>query len=465
MRTDLDRQFVGRREHTPPAPTLKVYRVPRTHSSAKQSTPAAPPIVPWYRRRVPWLAIAISLFVIVTAAFAVAPVRDAVTFAPVGEASLELSAGYLSVAPFSNVLDTLTLLTIGQHIAVLLWAIAVYVLVRIWRARRGERRVVRESLYALVFLACIVAVYAIMALMPRPMAQLVSSDPTVIIADFHAHTQYSHDGRSGWTEDDVRDWHRSAGYDVAYITDHATYEGAERGIAANPSQAGEGTMLLQGLEAVYKGEHVNVLNAGRRYKGLTTPNLKDVDEQSLALASLIPATTPVVIETVPANLNKVPASTGPGVPGVDAIEVVDGSPRGLTQGRRDHARIVRIADSLNLAVVTASDNHGYGRAAPAWTLMRIPEWRGMATDSLMRQIEDILRVGRRESTRTVERRIANGTNPVALAFAAPLVAWRMLTTLSPDERVMWLVWTWVIVFVARGARAYRGARARRTTTA
>lgn len=414
--------------------------------------------MPWYRRRVPWLAIGISFFVILTAAFVVAPVRDAATLEPVGEASLELSAGYLSIAPFSNVLDTLTLLTIGQHIAVLLWAIGIYIVVRIWRRRGGRTSIVRESVFAIVFLACIVAVYAVMALVPRPMAQLVASDPTVIIADFHSHTQYSHDGRAGWTEDKVREWHRSAGFDVAYITDHATFEGAERGVAANPGQAGEGTMLLQGLEAIYKGEHVNVLNAGRRYQGLTTPDLKSVDEQSLALASLIPATTPVVIETVPGNLAKVPASTGPGSPGVTAIEVVDGSPRGLTQGRRDHARIVHLADSLNLALVTGSDNHGYGRAAPGWTLLRIPDWRGMATDSLMRDIEQILRVGRRESTRTVERRIANGTNPVALVFAAPVVAWRMLTTLSPDERVMWLIWTWVIVIAARAIRGYRARR-------
>ncbi len=43
-------------------------------------------------------------------------------------------------------------------------------------------------------------------------------------------------------------------------------------------------MLLQGLEAFYSGEHVNVLSAGRRYRGLTTPDLKDIDEQSSALA-------------------------------------------------------------------------------------------------------------------------------------------------------------------------------------
>jgi hypothetical protein len=141
-------------------------------------------------------------------------------------------------------------------------------------------------------------------------------------------------------------------------------------------------------------------------------------------------------------------------PSVDAIEIVDGSPRGLSQGRRDRARIVRLADSLDLALVTGSDNHGWGRAAPGWTLLRIPGWRGMPTDSLSRRIEEILRIGRRQATRVIERRIADGTSPIALVFALPAVAWRMFTTLGADERVMWLVWAWGIVVVTRGFRAY-----------
>jgi hypothetical protein len=286
------------------------------------------------------------------------------------------------------------------------------------------------------------------------MASLVLSDATVLSLDFHAHTKYSHDGRPGWSEDDVRQWHRGAGYDAAYITDHATFEGAERGIASNAGQAGQGTMLLQGLEAVYRGEHVNILSAGRRYRGLTGENLRDVDERSLALASFIPATSPLVVETIPGNLDRVPVATANG-PGVGAIEIVDGSPRGLAQGRKNRQRIVHIADSLNIALVTGSDNHGWGRTAPAWTLLRVPGWRGMVTDSLSRRIESILRDGRRGGTRTVERHVAGAENPVAVALSAPLAAWVMFTTLSADERVMWLIWTWAGVVLVRAYRRYR----------
>lgn len=411
----------------------------------------------WYRR-VAWIPVGITLLVMLTALVAVDAVRDAVSLADVGEARLSVSAGYIAIAPLSAVLDTITLLTVAQHIALLLWVILLYVA---WRVRTPRTTTpLREIRNAAFLLIGILIVYAAAALLPRPMAALVTSDDTVLSIDFHAHTKYSHDGRPGWTEDDVRSWHRAAGYDVAYVTDHATFEGAERGIAANPGQAGEGTMVLQGLEAFFRGEHVNILDAGRRYKGITTPDLKDVDEQSLAIAGILPATTPVIIETIPGNLSKIPVKTAQGTTGVSAMEIIDGSPRGLSQTRRDRTRIVRIADSLNLALVAGSDNHGWGRAAPGWTLMRIPGWRGMTTDSLSRRIEEVLRVGRREATRNVERRIAGGASPIALAFAAPVIALRMLTTLSPDERVMWIVWVWAIALAPRAWATMRSRRDR-----
>lgn len=392
---------------------------------------------------------------LITALFAVEPVRDAATLGHVDEARLDLSPAYIAIAPISNILDTLTLLTFAQHIALGVTAIGLFVVCRVWRARGGTT-IRREAIAAVLFLAGIFIVYAAAALAPRPMARLAVSDLTVLAADFHAHTRYSHDGRAGWTEDAVRRWYRDAGYDAVYVTDHRTYEGAERGIAANPPQAGQGTLILQGLEAVYQGEHVNVLGAGRRYKGLTTPDLRDLDEQAMILGSLIVNTAPVMIETVPANLDRVPApNDSTGAPGVMAIEIVDGAPRGLSQTRRERAKILHIADSLDLALVTGTDNHGWGRTAPAWTLLRIPGWRGMNADSLSQRIENVIRMARRGATRTVERRVASATNPVSVALTAILVPWRMFTTLGTDERVMWLVWTWGIVLLVRGRHRLR----------
>ncbi len=410
------------------------------------------PQVPWHRR-VPWWAVVVTLLVFVSAAFAVNPVRDALTFEPVGEVRLDLSPGYIVLAPLSAILDTITLLTVPQHISVVLWIVAAYAAWRLW-ASSEMPNVRREIIGAGALLGSIIILYAAAAFLPRPMASLAISDETVLAIDFHSHTNASGDARGNWTDDDVREWHRDAGFDVAYITDHRSFAGAERGIASNPPEAGQGTMILQGIEAIYKGEHVNILNAGRRYKGLLTPDLGDVDEQSLEMTSIIPATTPVLIETIPGNLDRVPAA-GPELGaggGVQAIEIVDGSPRGLTQSRRDRARIDTLVNKLNLAVVAGSDNHGYGRAAPAWTLMRIEGWRGMTGDSLARRIEEVIRNGRHNASRVAERRIADSNTPTSVLLAGPAVAWRMLTALSSDERVMWIVWTWAIVAIVAVVR-------------
>jgi hypothetical protein len=407
------------------------------------------------RLSVPWVYVGLTLVLLITAAFAVDPIRDAVTFAPVDEMRLSAPASYFLIAPLSTTLDTITLLAVGQHIALLLWVIGTFVAVRVFLARGRPASVRGEVKAAGFMLLGIFVVYAAAALLPRPMAQLASSDSEVIIVDFHSHTKYSHDGRFDWDEDDVRSWYRGAGFNAAYITDHRTYEGAERGIASNAGQAGENVTLLQGIEAFYKGEHVNVLSAGRRFRGLLDDALKDVDADALRMASIIPAATPTLIETIPGKLDVVRTIAASDTsPGVSAIEIIDGSPRGLSQSRRDRQRIIHLADSLNLAVVTGSDNHGFGSVAAGWTLLRIPGWRGMRADSLSSRIEQVVHFGRRRGTRVVERVVA-GSDFSALMLAGPAIAWRMFTTLSSDERVAWIIWVWVVFALSRTLKRVR----------
>jgi hypothetical protein len=409
--------------------------------------------------------------VIIAAAAAEEPIRDAITLGSIPEAHLDLSLGYLAIAPISDIFDTLSLLGARQHIALLVSLLLIYAALR-FRRVRGARTltsiappirdtIAREAGYVGLFLLGIVVVYSAAVAAPRPMAALVATPSDVLlVADFHAHTKYSHDGRPGWDPADVRAWHRAAGFDAAYISDHRTVQGAELGIADNPPEAGQGTMLLQALEVGWQGEHVNILNANRFYKGLTTPDLRDVDPQALALASLLAGREPMIIETLPGRLDKLVVAKGPGTAGVRAIELVDGSPRGLDQTRIMRSRIVHLADSLNLAMVAGSDNHGWGRAAPGWTLLIVPGWRGMKTDSLGFSIERSLREGK-EATRVVERRIAGELNSggvLELVLTLPMVTWSMLTTLSVDERVMWVVWAWLLVVAARLTSSWRRRR-------
>ena len=416
------------------------------------------------QRAVPLGLLAVASLVVLAAAATVEPLRDAATLGSVGEVTLRRPMSYLLLAPVSNILDTLTLMSVRQHIAFVLTIIVVYV-IWWWYAGRAAlasvlpaRRVLREVARIGVGVVLLVGLYAAVAIMPRPMAALDASD-NILVIDFHSHTRFSHDGRPDWTPEDLRAWHRNAGFNVAYITDHRTFEGARDGWANNPSRAGDGTILLPGIEVVWRGEHVNVLDADRMYRGLLNATLRDIDEQSLILASALTGTEPVLIETIPGDLSKMVPAVGRGTAGVRAVEIVDGAPRGLGQARSERARIVQLADSFNLALVAGSDHHGWGHTAAGWTLLFLPQWRAVSADELSNAISNVIRKGGRRSTRVVERYVANTERGVALPLTVPLVTWGMFRALSSDERIVWLAWVLALYLIWRVVGAQRRGNA------
>jgi hypothetical protein len=147
---------------------------------------------------------------------------------------------------------------------------------------------------------------------------------------------------------------------------------------------------------------------------------------------------------------------------VSAIEVSDGAPRGLSSADRDHGQILRLADSLDLALVAGSDNHGWGRTAAEWSVMRVPGWRGLSPAELERQIEDGLRTRGRRAGRVIVRTrpiwtgrptahgVAAGAGALedGLAFLAQFI-WQLFATRSWPERISWLVWIWLVALAPR----------------
>ncbi len=418
-------------------------------------------------RALPLGLILVVALIALSALFARDPLRDAATLESVLEVSLKRPTGYLILAPVSDILDTLTLLSLRQHVALLVTILVCYA-AWWWFVGRAlladvppNRRWLREAARIGVGLVVFLGAYVVAMIVPRPMVAIEASTD-IMVVDFHAHTKFSHDGRPDWTAEDVRAWHRAAGFDVAYVSDHRTFEGARDGWANNPAAAGNGTVLLPAIEVVWRGEHVNVLDADRMFRGLLTETLRDIDDKALNIASSLSSNEPVLIETFPGNLANVVAARGPGTAGIRAIEIVDGAPKGLGQTRRERARIVHLADSTNLALVAGSNHHGWGHTAAGWTLMFMPAWRSATPEQLSANIGRILRGGGRKSTRVVERYVADTESGLALPFTVPLVVWGMLRTLSADERVLWLAWTFAIYLIwrFRRARTIRSAAAR-----
>jgi hypothetical protein len=444
-----------------PQPTINVpKRIRQSDQRNITDTPAPGPdgSARWYRRRPPWIPLIVSVAVIVSSAYAVKPVRDVESLSEVSEAFLVRPVGYVAMAPVSNVLDMLTLLSIRQHIALFLGIVVLFAVGRLVRSRTRAAGWRGHLGAAALLLVSVVASYATAVLLPRPMASLGSLDANVLRIDFHSHTSASGDARQWFTVERNRAWHRDGGYDVAYVTDHATVKGAEHGMADNPLAGMDGVVLLQAIEVTWTGEHVAILGAERAYRGILTTNLRDVDEQGLALASVVTGREPVVIWNHPRELNRLPPASGPMTGGVRAIEISNGAPDGRDRINQQRAAILALAQRHNLALTTGSDNHGWGRTAPNWTLMRPTNWRGLNGDELSLRIERVIRDGGYRGTRVIERVVAD---PDATRWSLPLsvftIPGRMLTTLSNDERVMWLVWTWGIFAAVWG---FRRARAR-----
>ncbi len=317
---------------------------------------------------------------------------------------------------------------------------SIAVLLIVWTAlKRG--RWIRTFVALLISIAL---VETAVAFLPRPMAALRASRPDHVIVDFHSHTAASHDVRKSFTAEDNREWHRSGGFDVAYVTDHVKFSGAVAARKGNPPIAGEGTSLLTGVE-------------GRYHKIISTIML-GIDERDSALlngrGNLLAGATasgksPVTIVALPnRHLDSVTVESLDSLPHFTAIELADAAPRGLGQLDTEERRIRQIAADLHLTLVAASNNHGFGRAVAAWNIVSIPGWRSLAPDSVGLRIEQILRTSHPAPVTIIERTRPH-THGLTVPLTLAVISAQTVGTLTVQERFVWLVWIWGFVLLAR----------------
>jgi hypothetical protein len=392
--------------------------------------------------------LGITLLVLVTAAFAQSPLRDAVTHGDVTGMRLAISRELALLAPFCAVLDMQALLTVPQHIATLATLLIGWAVWRIVNFLRSSSFPLwRQELASLVIVLLVpVGLLLINVLLPRPMARLKLDDAALVAVDVHAHTASSKDARPDWTQARVREWHANSGFHVAYITDHKRFGGAIDAIASNPARAGDGVVLLSGLELRSRGQHVNVLSM--------TPaeSVFVVNGDHLVRGiTLADGRAPLVVQTIPFNFTAFSGPEQDTLPVTRAIELNDGAPRGLTTGLKRHADILRLADSLNLALVAGSDNHGWGNTASGWTLVRVPGWRDMTPNQLAVALETEMGRGR-AATRVVERRTPLLLTAPQLALTVPAMFLSAARGLTPPERASWIAWGWAALLVRLGIR-------------
>ena len=394
-----------------------------------------------------------------TAVFSLPALGDAAHPGAAVLATLRRPIAYYLLAPVSNVLDTLTLLTPTQY-----WsefatcAVAFLFLCAARHARSRDGFTAWKAVRGLVaYTGGAIAVAGIALVVWRPMASLQVRDPDLITVDFHSHTSASHDGRSGFDAERNREWHASSGFNVAYVTDHRTFDGALDAQLRNPARAGDGTTLLPGVELRDADEHPILIGVDPRRMRITSPDWKEA-----AVAADGGPAPPILLLSLPGDILRIPLDETTGPVRVAGIEVSDGSPRGIAQASRDREAVVALADRLNFATVSASDNHGWGRAAPAWSIMRIPGWRAMTPAQLDIAIRrTIIDEGPRAISVVARRTAAPSTTTVGAAIDGIMVAAVMLRTMDPVERISWLAWTWGLGLVAVPLRARDRRKQRR----
>jgi len=398
--------------------------------------------------------LVVTIAIVITAVFSLPPLVDAAHPAAKVTAALQKPAGYYLIAPASNVLDALTLLSAAQYWTTFVTCALLFLILCARRhARSRNGFTVGKTIRALIgFTGGAVAVVGIALVAWRPMASLELRDADLIAVDFHSHTSASHDGRSGFDAAHSREWHSGSGFDAAYITDHRTFDGALDGQLGNPRRAGERMTLLPGVELRDGDEHPILIGVDPKRMRITSPDWKEA-----AVAADGGPAPPILLLSMPGDILRIPLDETTGPIRVAGIEVSDGSPRGIAQAARDRDAIVALSSKLHLALVSASDNHGWGRTAPAWSVMTIPGWRDMTPAQLDIAIRrTIIDQGPRAITVIARRTAPPANSAIQSAVGGLAVGLVMLRTMNPIERVSWLAWSWGLCFVSlRRARKLR----------
>jgi hypothetical protein len=370
------------------------------------------------------IAIALVALLLATAIHAFPPLVDAVTGSVPGDVELHLPVSYVLLAPLSDSLDALTFFSLGRA----QWALAVWALaLAAWGAARPaplRRRVGR----ALLGPVAVLLLAAATVLLPRPVPRLVAADSAATILDYHAHTEASHDGRSGWTAARLAAWHARQGFDASYVTDHNV-------IFSRPVL--EPIRLLPGVEwSVYR-QHVVALGPVQpiqrdSFGGSTARMLRLFAELERQGASSI-ASLPEYWQNHRDDWDDFVAA------GVDGFEIVNCAPKALAFPPAARREVLALAARHDLLTVGASDNHGWGQVTCVWNLSQ-PGQHGYRANRVFARPLALLQGEWRPWTAPV-------TQP-----------WFLLRSLGWSERVSWLTWV-VLVLLYRAMPRRQGQAA------
>jgi hypothetical protein len=381
-------------------------------------------------------------------AAAVPELSDPVHGAAPPNLHLTTPALYFLFAPIFTLWDGVSLLSMSRLKGFLIGLALLYLAWRVVRRRFWLRELGALALSSLLLLTFIAAG----ALWHRPMRALAGVAPGELVVDFHSHTNVSHDVRNtlmrGFDREANRRWHRRAGFDAVFITDHNIVS-RESGVRSRESEAGRATILCPGIEVSAWRAHIVLLGDTlpvdqTRFNGslgalLTLLQVSDTAYEALSVASL-----PEYRRNHWGRLDTLLAA------GLDGLEIVNASPKANELTRPERDSVIALARAGNRFVVGVSDSHGWGATSMVWNLVPLASSAGDTCAAVLRQ----LRTGGFEAVRIIERDRLRPDDWWP-AWLTPLgVLWQTWRGIGWPLTVSWLGWIWLWPLLGAARRRF-----------
>ncbi len=372
-------------------------------------------------------------------------IKDAVTGSLIFGASLKFPWPYTACPIFFHFADRFCILSVRQMISLTIFLNLGWIMYRLllfwgkgWSWSGLGREGVRYFFFQVVYFCAI----AFAVLVPRPMAKLELSDPELLAVDFHSHTNHSWDARRSFTPIRNLQWHRSAGFHAAFITDHNRITGSREAIETQGFGA-LGIVPLQGEEVSLFTSHWAVLGVRELINNSEYDRGMDGIRDLLQYLNLKKET--IVIASLPEywkyhwpdGLEKFSQW------GVNGFEIVNSAPQALDMPPSVRNQVIDFCRVHNLIMTGITDSHGWGSTVYAWNLLRIPGWKNTPKPELEARIIKHLQENRFKAVQVAVRVKAEMPEKLWGLILDPILQfWSLARSLTSIHAIGFLIWLW-----------------------
>jgi hypothetical protein len=402
-------------------------------------------------RRLPLLAILLTVALVAARVLRAVPLYDPLGAPLPPGVHLGFPVIHLLFAPLFDLWDAASMLSLRR----LEWLAAGLLLAFVvWRGLLATMRrrvdpdagppigLIRESSALLFGLLGFLAFVAAGLLWHRPMVALRGAPATIMVVDLHSHSNVSHDVRgtlmTGFDTEASRRWHRSAGYDAFFLTDHNTVAGLPAGPASAPP------FVCPGIEVSAWRAHIILLGTRDSvdrslYGGSLDGVLRLLRESESRYGAISIASLPEYDRNHFDHLDQLIGA------GLDGFEIVNASPKAAMLSRAHRDSVIALGKADNLLLVGVSDNHGWGATNLSWNLVRVPGWKD--TRDPCRPLQQQLSTGGIATVQVAERHHLEDDSRWPLLLTPEAIVWETWRALTPLQTLSWLFWIWLIGIV------------------